>query len=58
MAKSNLSVWTDVQKLKERADHFEQRFNAQEEMILRLMEQVNIMQQAKKPGRPPKNASQ
>jgi proteasome assembly chaperone (PAC2) family protein len=56
MAKSHLAVWTDVQKLKERADHFEQRVNAQEELILRLMEQVNTMQQTKKPGRPPKNA--
>ena len=54
--KSNLAVWTDVQRLKERADHFERRFNAQEELLLRLMEQVNTMQQAKKPGRPPKNA--
>lgn len=54
--KSNLSVWTDVQRLKERADHFEQRVNAQEALIIRLMEQLNTMQQAKKPGRPPKNA--
>jgi hypothetical protein len=48
MAKSALAVWTDVQILKERVEKLEG-------VIVRLLDQINQMQQARKPGRKPKN---
>lgn len=43
----NLQLWDDVQRLKEQA-------RQHETLILRLMEQINLMQQQRKPGRRPK----
>ena len=46
MSNKLLDLWDDVQRLKEQAKQHEN-------LILRLMEQINLMQQ-RKPGRKPK----
>lgn len=47
MSNRNIQMWDDVQRLKEQAKQHEA-------LIVRLMEQINQMQQARKPGRKPK----
>lgn len=48
MSNRNIQMWDDVQALKE-------QFKQLESAVIRLMEQINLMQQQRKPGRKPKH---
>lgn len=48
MSNRHIQMWDDVQVLKEQVRQLEST-------IIRLMEQINLMQQQRKPGRKPKH---